>query len=57
MAGFQNAIDKHRPDPFVSSEVEPPVGVAPSLTGISTSLDANGDEGLGKTKGSGLDTP
>ena len=28
--------------PFVSSEVETPIEVAPSLSGISTSLDANG---------------
>jgi hypothetical protein len=28
MAGFQNAIDQHRPDPFVSSEVETPTGLA-----------------------------
>ena len=28
--------------PFVSSEVETPIGVKPSPRGISTSLDANG---------------
>jgi hypothetical protein len=28
--------------PFVSSAVETPIGLRPSLRGISTSLDANG---------------
>lgn len=33
-------------DPFVSSEVETPRCIAPSLMGISTSLDANGEGGM-----------
>jgi len=38
-----SCVRRHSLNPFVSSEVETPLGRASSPMGISTSLDANGE--------------